>query len=189
MRLAILTACAAFAAMPAVANEFEPTMRDYLESHVRSWAQSPVLIEAIRAMNAERAGFDQTMIDQMDQAWRSEVGSGARPTIDPIIDNPAADFLREQVAASGGQITEVFIMDEHGLNVAASALTSDMWQGDEDKFQMSYGAGSDGVHISDVELDESTQRYQGQISVTITDPETGEAIGAMTVGVDAESLL
>jgi hypothetical protein len=80
-------------------------------------------------------------------------------------------------------------MDRHGLNVAASAITSDMWQGDEAKFTETYSIGAGAVHFSEVELDESTQRYQAQISVTIVDPSSGEPIGAMTVGVDAEALL
>lgn len=190
MRLTLLTACTIALAAPAfAADEFEPALRSYLETEVRSWSQSPVLIDAIRAMNAERAGFDQAQIDAMDTAWRAEVGGASTPTITPILENAAADFLREQVAMSGGRITEVFVMGAHGLNVAASGTTSDMWQGDEAKFTMSFGAGADGVHIGDVELDESTQSYQGQISLTITDPDTGAPIGAMTVGVDAQSLI
>lgn len=189
MRLGFLALTAALLASPAIADEFEHAMRDYLDGNVRSWSQSPVLIEAIRAMNDARADYDQATIDAMDQAWRAEVGAAATPTIDPILQNAAADFLREQVDASGGQITEIFVMGAHGLNVAASGLTSDMWQGDEAKFQMSYGVGAGGVHIGEVELDESTQRYQGQISVTIVDPDSGAPIGAVTVGVDAQSLL
>lgn len=190
MRFALVAACAACLATPSFAtNEFEPALRAYLENEVRSWAQSPVLVDAIRAMNAERSGYDQAQIDAMDTAWRAEVGAASTPTITPIIENDAAAFLRDQVAASGGRITEVFIMGAHGLNVASSGLTSDMWQGDEAKFTASFGAGADGVHIGDIELDESTQSYQGQISLTIVDPDTGEPIGAMTVGVDAESLL
>ena len=190
MRFALIAACAACIATPTLAaDEFEPALRGFLEGDVRSWSQSPVLVDAIRAMNAERAGYDQAQIDAMDTAWRGEIGTASTPTITPILENDAAAFLRDQVAASGGRITEVFIMGAHGLNVAASAMTSDMWQGDEAKFQQSFGMGADGVHIGDVELDESTQQYQGQVSLTIVDPDTGEPIGAMTVGVNAESLL
>jgi len=189
MRFILATAGALCLATPAIANEFEPALRAFLADEVRAWSQSPVLIDAIREMNAERAGYDQAQIDAMDTAWRAEIGTGTTPTITPIIENAAADFLREQVEASGGRITEVFVMGAHGLNVASSGLTSDMWQGDEAKFTMSYGVGADGVHVGEVELDESTQRYQGQVSLTITDPDTGEPIGAMTIGVDAESLL
>lgn len=176
-------------AVQSSANEFEPAMQSYLEGEIKSWAQSDVLLSAIKAQNGTTAGYGEAQILEMDQAWRAEVGSSDTPTISPVLENAAAEFLRSQVEASGGVVTEVFIMDSVGLNVAASAVTSDMWQGDEAKFQKTHGAGADAVHFGEVEFDESTQTYQGQISMTITDPATGEPIGAMTVGVNAEALL
>lgn len=80
-------------------------------------------------------------------------------------------------------------MDSVGLNAAVSHVTSDMWQGDEAKYTETYMAGPDAVHFSEIEKDESTGRYQGQISFTVVDPASGEALGAITVGVDADSLL
>ena len=80
-------------------------------------------------------------------------------------------------------------MDAVGLNVAASAVTSDYWQGDEDKFLKTYPMGPGAVHFSDVEFDESTQTYQAQISIALTDPATGSVVGAMTVGVVADALM
>jgi hypothetical protein len=80
-------------------------------------------------------------------------------------------------------------MDAQGLNVAASGITSDMWQGDEAKFQKTYSVGADASHFGDVELDESSRRYQAQISLTIVDAASGAAIGAVTVGIDAEALM
>ena len=101
----------------------------------------------------------------------------------------AADFLRSQIAASEGKITEVFITDNVGLNVAVSDPTSDMWQGDEDKFSKVFPAGPSAVFFGEIELDESTQTYQGQISISITDPATSAVIGTMTIGVNAEALM
>jgi len=72
--------------------------------------------------------------------------------------------------------------------VALSDVTSDYWQGDEAKWQMTYGEPAGTVHLGDVELDESTQTYQSQVSFPIFDPETGEGIGAVTVGVDLSAL-
>lgn len=189
MYRATLAAVALVTASSAAANDFAPAMSAYLDSEIRSWAQSQILVDAIAAQNARTASYDQSRIDALDLAWRAEVGTSETPTVTPVMENAAADFLRNRVDISGGQITEVFIMDAHGLNVAASALTSDMWQGDEAKFQKTYSAGPGAVHFSEVELDDSTQRYQGQISLTITDPATGAPIGAMTVGVDAEALM
>lgn len=180
---------AAFGSQLDAGNDFEPAMASFLETNIAAWAQDPVIIDAIRAANAVTAGYSADQIEAMDLAWRAEVGAGDTPTITPILTNAAADFLRDQVAQSGGAISEVFIMDQVGLNVAASAVTSDMWQGDEAKFIETYGNGAGSVHYGEVEFDDSSQTYQGQISIAITDPQTGELLGAMTVGVDAEALL
>ncbi len=37
--------------------------------------------------------------------------------------------------------------------------------------------------------DESSQRFQVQVSVSIVDPANGKTIGAITIGIDAEGLL
>ena len=189
MRIVTCSALFSLVLSPVWANDFEPSMKAYLENSIRDWATAPVLIDAINGQNARTSGYSQAQIDAMDTAWRAEVGTASTPTITPVLENAAADFLREQVVKSGGQITEGFVMDAHGLNVAASAATSDMWQGDEAKFQQTYPVGPDAAHFGDVELDASTQSYQAQISLTIVDPATGAPIGAMTVAVDAESLM
>jgi hypothetical protein len=177
------------AAPPAfAADEFTPALQAFLASDIATWSADPVLLDAIRAQNATTGAYDQAMIDTLDQEWQGAIGSGDNALIAGVLTNPAADFLRARVAESGGKITEAFVTDAKGLNVAASDATSDYWQGDEDKFSAVYPA-PDGMFISAVELDESTQRYQGQISVTVTDPATGEALGTLTVGVDAESLM
>ena len=163
-------------------------MKSYFDANIAPWMGSQVLVDAIVAQNAVTGGYDAAQIDALDQTWRAEVGSGSTPTIDAVLNNAAADFLRDQVAAAGGAITEVFIMDGQGLNVAASGVTSDYWQGDEAKFQETYPMGAGTLHFSEIEFDESSQTYQAQISVTLTDG-TGAVIGAMTVGVNADALM
>ena len=171
------------------ANEYQPAMESYLETEITGWANSPVIVQAIKAQNEMTAGYDQAEIDQLDQQWRAEVGNGDSPIIKEVLQNEAANFLREQLDVSGGVISEIFMMDARGLNVAASDVTSDYWQGDEDKFQKTYSMGPGAVHFGEVEFDESSQTYQGQISVVIVDPESNKPIGAMTIGLNAEALL
>ncbi|QDC08044.1 hypothetical protein FHY55_01755 [Oceanicola sp. D3] len=187
-RKALALAAFTVFALPATAQDYRAAMTDYLSASIANWASDEVIVAAIKAANAERAALTQADIDAMDTAWRSEADGGAGPTIDPVLRSAAADFLRKQVSASGGLISEVFIMDTHGLNVAASTVTSDMWQGDEDKHAKTYAAGAGAMFIDEVEFDESSDTYQGQVSMTISDPETGEPIGAITVGLDVESL-
>ena len=176
------------AAAPA-ATDMQSAASAFLETEIRGWMDEPVLIDAIAAQNAKTAGLSENEILAMDAAWRSEVGAAARPSIDAVLTNDAAAFLSGVVEAAGGKITEIFVMDARGLNVAASAVTSDYWQGDEEKHSETFGKGPGAVHVGEIEFDESSQRYQTQISATIVDPATGEAIGAVTVGVDAEAMM
>lgn len=161
----------------------------YVQNNVVEWAQSDIVIDAIRAQNARHAGIDAASIDALDQTWRSEIAGGARPTVSAMLEHPASVFLQTQVASMGGAVTEVILMDAVGLNVAVSAVTSDMWQGDEAKFQQTYPNGPNGLHVGEVEFDESTGFYQSQVSFTVVDPETGQPIGAMTIALNAENLL
>ena len=62
-------------------------------------------------------------------------------------------------------------------------------QGDEAKWTQTFGTGGQAVFIDEVEFDDSTQSFQSQISATIIDPATGQAIGAITIGLNVEDLL
>ncbi len=189
MRRLFAVAATVLIATPVAADEFTAAIEQFYRTNVATWANDPVLIAAVTAQNSETMSFNQTEIDALDSAWRAEIGQAETPTISPVLSGPAAEYLRERVAEADGRITQVFVMDAVGLNVAASDVTSDFWQGDEAKFTETFGNGPGGFHISDVELDDSTQRYQGQVSFTLVDPATGEPIGAITVGVDAEAIM
>lgn len=184
--LAGIVACTL--ALPAQSNPYEASMRDFLESEILLWAFDPTIVQAVEAQNEHNKALTQPDIDALDADWRSQVGTASQPLVDAVLTNPASVFLNARVAESAGTITEIFVMDNHGLNVAATGATSDYWQGDEAKFQQTYDVGAGAVHVGDVELDESTQTYQGQISVSIIDPDTREVIGAITVGLNAAML-
>ncbi len=172
----------------AQANEFAPQMRAELEGRLSAWISAPVIVAAVQAQNADTAGYDQARIDTLDRTWRAEVGKAATPMIAPVIGNAAARFLREKIAQSDGRIVEVFVMDAKGLNVAASAPTSDYWQGDEAKFRNSFGKGAQGVDLGEVAFDESAQAFIAQISAPVIDPDTGAPIGAVTIGLNVDAL-
>lgn len=161
----------------------ETRVKDDLAKKIEA---SPVIVEAIKAQNAKNAGMDQAAIDAADKAWRAETKEAAKPTIDAVLGNDASKELKALVEGSGGFYSEVFVMDDKGLNVAQSSATSDYWQGDEDKFTKSYGVGDNGFFADKVEFDESSQSFSTQLSATVKDPATGKAIGAVTFGVVAE---
>jgi len=150
---------------------------------------APEVIEAIKAQNAKHAGLAQADIDALDKTWRAETGAAEKPMIDGVLANALSAYLAKVKEDSRGLYTEIFVMDNKGLNVGQSDVTSDYWQGDEAKFSETYGKGAGAVHISEVEQDESTQTFQSQLSMTVVDPATGEAIGAVTFGINVDLLM
>ena len=168
----------------AVAEEaYVAPIKAYVEQNVQPWLSDPAVISAIKAQNEAHAELSQADIDAMDKEWRAGVDGGDRKLIDGVLSNALSAFLQKKQQESGGVITEVFVMDNKGLNVGQNALTSDYWQGDEDKFQKSFGAGAGAMFVDAPEKDESTQVLQSQASTTIVD-ESGNLIGAITIGIN-----
>ena len=179
-----LVALAALLPAAAGANEFRPALEALAEAEMRPLLAEPALVKAVTAQNARTAALTVSEIEGLDMKWRAQVGSGDAPLIDAVTGSSLAERLRGAQEAVGGLFSEVFVMDARGLNVAASNVTSDYWQGDEAKFTESFGAGPGAIHMSEIEFDESTQTYQAQVSLPVLDPASGEPIGAATFGVD-----
>ncbi|HSF95427.1 MAG TPA: type IV pili methyl-accepting chemotaxis transducer N-terminal domain-containing protein [Thermohalobaculum sp.] len=160
-------------------------------TELMKWVQDPALVAAVNAQNQRHANLTQDEVDALDKQWRAEEKAGGGPLISDLMSRGVSITLQEKQLATAGFINEIFAMDNKGLNVAQSAVTSDYWQGDEDKWQKSYGDGSGGgaVHIADVEFDDSTGVFQSQVSIPIKDLQTGKLIGAITFGVNVQTLL
>ena len=187
-RLLSTAALLAVVATGAQANEFEPALRDFAENEVRGWLSDPKVIQAIKSQNSETGGLSEDQIIELDKQWRAETSAGSKPMIDGILSNELSGFLKEKKEGTAGVVTEIFVMDAKGLNVGQSDVTSDYWQGDEAKWKETFLAGASSMHVSDVEMDESTQTFQSQVSLPIVDPADGSVIGAVTIGVIVEML-
>jgi len=184
---AVTMVATALIATPVFANEFADQLTELANGKIMEIAQNPELVSAIAAQNAETAGYDQAKVDSLDQQWRAEVDASAKPLIDSVLSNAASTYLSGVQEASEGLFTEIFAMDAKGLNVGQSGVTSDYWQGDEGKWQNTFGAGAGTVDLGDVEQDESTQTFQSQVSIPVLD-DAGQPIGAITFGVNVEML-
>lgn len=170
------------------AGEHEGPVRELVESQIKGWTANPAIIAAVKSQNRKHAGLAQAEIDALDKKWRAETKASAKPMIDELLGRGASKTLAGYKVDGEGLFTEIFVMDNKGLNVAQSDATSDYWQGDEAKWKKTFLAGPDAVFIDEVEFDESTQTYQSQVSLSIADPDSGEVIGAITVGVNVTLL-
>ncbi len=176
-------------AAPGKKGTFRVPLEAYVDAELRTWAADQRVIDAVKAQNVANAGMAEDAVIALDQQWRAEASGDGGPLMTAALDNDVSHWLLAHQEETAGFVTEVFIMDYLGLNVAQSVATSDFWQGDEAKHQQTYGVGPDALHISDIEFDDSTGFYQAQASLTVVDPDTGEAIGAMTFGINVQSLM
>jgi hypothetical protein len=186
--LAILSICGS-AATFADNEDIKAKAQSYTETEVSKWVADPDVVAALNAANAANASYDQAKIDELDKQWRAEVGASAHPLIDSVMGNPASAKAKSWCDGSGGTVTEIILVDNKGLNVGICDATSDYWQGDEPKFQNTFPKGAGTVFVDEVEQDSSTQKFQVQSSMTVVDPASGQPIGAVTVGLDAEGLM
>jgi hypothetical protein len=187
--MSLVLAITMTASFALAAGPHEEPMTELANGKIQKLITSSVVIDAIKAQNAKHASLQQAEIDKLDKEWRAETNAADHPMIDAVLGNDLSAHLKKVKEESQGLYTEIFVMDNKGLNVGQSDVTSDYWQGDEAKWQKTYQAGPGAIHISEVEEDESTQRFQSQLSMAITDPATNEVIGAITIGVDIENLL
>lgn len=184
----LLTAFTFFSYPAAAENEYAGKMKKILAEQVRPLLSDPAVITAIKDQNAKHAGLTAADIDRLDKQWRAEVKQGSGPLVGESMGKPLSKLLKDKVTASGGVITELFLMDNKGLNVAQAAPTSDYMQGDEPKWQKTFLVGANAVFVDEVDFDQSAKLFQAQISATVVDPATGQAIGTVTVGMNVEKL-
>lgn len=175
-----------FSAMTASAGEYDAQVKAAYAKHVASWLSDPAVIDAVKAQNAKHASMDAAAIDTADKTWRAEKKAGGGAMVDAVLANPLSVFLKGKKSAAGGVITEMFVMDNKGMNVGQSDVTSDYMQGDEGKWQKTFSVGDGAMFIDEVEFDDSTKSFQTQVSGTVSDG--GKPIGAITIGMNVEKL-
>jgi hypothetical protein len=169
----------------AFADSHEARIKAYIESNIRVWLASEEIINAVDQQNIDHLGITDEEIERLDQRWRTERLRPAGSLISSIMNNQFSAFLRGIKAASGGVITEIFVMDNVGLNVGQTNGTGDLMQGDEDKWQKTYLVSADAVFIDAVEEEDGMNI--AQVSLTVARPNTAR-LGAITIGINVDAL-
>ncbi|WP_404382887.1 hypothetical protein [Caenispirillum salinarum] len=189
--LLALAAAVAVAAGPADAVPFDaPNAKALITpamvEEFRAMLQTPVIVMSIKAQNERRKGLTPDRIEALDQQWRAETEADDQPLIAATLSSPASAYLTQRQADSRGMFAALFVMDEYGLNVGQSAVTSDYWQGDEAKFENTFPAGADAVFIDEPEYDDGFGMWLVQVNLTLSDG--GRPVGAATVELNLDEL-
>ena len=176
----------AFCNTYATADEIKDNLIAMAKNEVQQWLSNDVVINNVKAQNARNQGLSRADIISLDNQWRAETSASNQPLIKKVLGTELSIFLADVKEKSAGVYTEIFVMDSAGLNVGQSDVTSDYWQGDEAKWQKTYQVGPEACHISDVEMDESSQQMQVQLSLPVV--ENSSVIGAVTIGINVDAL-
>ena len=146
----------------------------------------PIVEYTVLAQNTRFAGFGQDRVDALDTQWRAEREQDAQPLISAVLSNPVSTYLTRVQAQAIGLYTEIFVMDDLGLNVGQSNISSDFWQGDEAKWLETCAKGPGSVFVDEPELRDDIGAWVVQVNVSID--KDGAAIGASTFEVNLTEL-
>lgn len=155
---------------------------------VKKLLAQPVTVISIGASNDAHSKIDQAGIDTLDNEWKAEAKSEKQPLIAEMLSSPLSNYLLYLQARSAGLYTEMFVMDDKGLNVGQSSVTSDYWQGDEGKFQKTFQVGPDAVFIDEAEFNDDDKTWRAQLNFTLVDPQSGKPIGAAAIEMNLTEL-
>ena len=163
------------------AEEAPQKIKDLAQGKLAAYGKDAVIVEAVKAENAKGKTIDQ--VKAKDKEWIAT--AGIADYMKAIMESECGNYLRS-IQKSAVYFAEIFVMDNLGANVAMTDKTSDYWQGDEAKFKKAFNGGSGAVFVDQVKFDDSAQAYLVQVSVPVWDG--GQAIGAITFGIDVDKV-
>lgn len=169
-----------------------PSLKDLIDDEVvakiKEFIDTDVVRMSIENQNAKYEGLDQSGIDSLDTQWRAEHNLERQPLISATLSNPLSAYLTRIQARNYGLYTSVFVMDNNGLNVGQSDISSDYWQGDEAKFKNTYPISAKAVFIDEPEWNDDLKIWVAQVNMSVAQADGGEAIGAATIDVNLTEL-
>lgn len=152
-----------------------------LVKHIQAIAAQPEIIDAVKKANARQLTKAEVMA--MDSRWIKL--KGRLPEAEQIKANNASKILTTEMNTES-YFKEAILTGKLGETVAMNIVTSDYWQGDEEKFTAIFDTNipskKPDSHISRARWDDSTKAMIAQVSVPVYDGEY--MIGTLTVGVD-----
>jgi ABC-type amino acid transport substrate-binding protein len=167
--------------------------KETIKKIVAPWFQKigtnkDVLAAVIQQNNTNR-NKPESQLMKIDEQWQFAFKVGNFNFPKTIINQSVSQMLRQFSTKSKDLLAEIIVMDERGYNVAVADMTSDYWQGDEDKFIQVFNKSAQTVYFDQIQYDASSKRFQVQVSTPLFHPQTQVAIGAITLGIDIDKAL
>ena len=187
-----------------VTSAEEQQLRAMVDQAVLPLLQNEKLRAFLSVSNQQHQVLDMERIQQADEIWKaaSDEKIAAPEWISALLATPESQLLKQWQYREQGIFEEVLLTDSRGLLVASSEMTSDYWQGDEEKVirplhlastspaeylygWFDQGAGKNPTAL--IEYDESTRQFLVHVSYLIRDKQ-GVA-GILCLGINLENAL
>lgn len=189
--MTLASAFIAMSFMPAMAEPPQPDVNKLISpaliEEMRGIIGAEIVQVSVEAQNNRLADMGQDKIDALDNQWKAEREAADKPLIAATLSSPLSVYLARVQGKSLGLYAEIFVMDKNGLNVGQSSVTSDFWQGDEDKFQKTFDVADDAMFVDAPEWDDEAKIWRNQVSFTLVDG-SKKKIGAVTVELNLTEL-
>lgn len=155
-----------------LAGEATSQVLSELQQIPETVASNPIIIstlqDASRQIEAEQ--LTALPIEQLEQRFRDTKLFNSNPVLNNYLKN----------IAGPDQVTELFVTERNGLNVAYNQPTSDFVQRDETWWQEGK---ANGQWLGDLEYDESARRAQIDSIHAVSHPDSGEFLGVIKMGI------
>ncbi|MDQ7033947.1 MAG: cache domain-containing protein [Anaerolineae bacterium] len=160
----------------------------------RLFANIEAIKRPVEASNEFFEAFDGNVIEEINRRnaqWIAAVSNDTSiPLMDTVlnVDSNAASIQSAELIERFPLFEEVLITDSNGVLVAASDVTSDYYQADEDWWQGAWNAGVGEIWIAEtIDFDESTGRNVLQIALPIE--QGGVVSGVLRLDINEDILL
>jgi methyl-accepting chemotaxis protein len=144
-------------------------------------AVSPSVLEVVRMANRAYDMMEPeeaaSKMETLDKAW-IDGAPDAAALQKAIQENALSAYLVSFLKVYPEEV-EVFVTDAAGRVIGMSGLTSDYMQSDEGWWQESYAGGQGGLHVGELDFDESSQSRSVNLALPIRDPQDQRVIGVL----------
>ncbi|MEM7231295.1 MAG: PDC sensor domain-containing protein, partial [Planctomycetota bacterium] len=149
----------------------------FCEETLSKYGVDPVVVKAVRFANATGASLED--VQQIDTKWCKTEGIDEH--MRAMMDSQAGRRIK-RIKSKHSFLTEIFVTDRLGANVAMTDKTPDFWQGDEDEFLECFRGGKGKLRLGPVKRAKRAPTRVAYASVPVTDEK--KTIGVVVLGID-----
>ncbi len=172
--------------------DLSPSEQDIIRKVASPWfakiKSNNDVVAALIRQNASNREKTTNQLRQIDEQWQLAFKVGNLNYAQVIVNKPVSRLLMQLRASSNDLLSEIIVMDERGYNLAVAEMTSDYWQGDEDKYLQVYNKEPATIYFEQIKYDASSRRFQVQVSTQILD-KNQKPLGVVTLGIDVDKAL